>query len=167
MPRPASLGLRAIHSTVVEPQTFPHRQRERSRDRIRRGSPRREAQYGALRDVEAEHFEFAMNARRAPGGILGDHPEDKSAQFFARWSSSSANTMPRDPFPVQFESLAMPANNRLGLHDEECLFPSGPESSQHHPKQPIRRGTARLRMLGTHDSKLLPQGQVLQKQFAT
>jgi hypothetical protein len=40
-------------------------------------------QHGSLRDVEAEHLQFAMDARRAPGSVLGYHAEDELAQFSA------------------------------------------------------------------------------------
>ena len=35
------------------------------------------AQDGSLGDVEAEHLQFAVNAGRTPGRILGDHAEDQ------------------------------------------------------------------------------------------
>jgi hypothetical protein len=113
-------------------------------------------QDGSLGDVVAEHLQFAVNPRRTPGGVPGDHAENELAQFFARWPSSRADPMPRKPGPVQFEPLAMPANNRLRLDNDESLLPSGPEAPQHQPKQPIRCGKTRLWMLSSQDSKLLP-----------
>src|SRR5216684_2148565 len=38
---------------------------------------------GGFRDLEAEHQEFAMNARRTPTWILGDHLEDQLTDLFA------------------------------------------------------------------------------------
>ncbi len=42
------------------------------------------AQDSSLGDVESEHLQFSVNARRAPGGIFGNHAEDQFAQFFGR-----------------------------------------------------------------------------------
>ncbi len=61
----------------------------------------------------------------------------------------------------------MPTDNSLRLHDEERLFPSRPQSPQHHPKQPIWRGETRLRMFLLQDCKLLPQCQVFQEKVTT
>ena len=101
--------------------------------------------------------------RARPGRVLGDHAKDEFAQFPVHTSSSRTAPMPREPSPIQLESLPMPADNRLRLDDEERLFPSGPESPQQEPKQPIRRGETRLRMPGSQNGKLLPQGKIFQK----
>ena len=42
------------------------------------------AQHGPLRDVEAEHPELAMNARRSPGWVLTYYAEDQIPHF--SWS---------------------------------------------------------------------------------
>ncbi len=97
-------------------------------------------QHGSLRDVEAEHLELAVDARRSPGGVLGDHAEDQYAQFLARWPSPNTGTLPRDPFPIELESGAMPADDRLRLDDEERLLPAGPEPAE--ANQNSRSGTA-------------------------
>ena len=76
-------------------------------------------QHGSLRDVEAEHFQFAMNPWRAPGRVLGDHAEDEFAQFFARWPSSRTGVLARDPLPIQLESGTMPAKNNLARMNGE------------------------------------------------
>lgn len=51
------------------------------------------ARNDALRDVKAKHLQFPVNARRAPGGILGDHFEDELSQVFADALSSEAISM--------------------------------------------------------------------------
>src|SRR5580700_1274766 len=38
------------------------------------------SQHGTLGDVEAEHLQLTMNARRAPGAIFGDHAKDALTQ---------------------------------------------------------------------------------------
>src|SRR5260370_38212074 len=51
----------------------------------------------SLRYVEAEHSQFSMNTRRAPGQVLGYHAEDEFAQFFACTPSPRTCAMPREP----------------------------------------------------------------------
>jgi len=41
-------------------------------------------QDSSLREVEAEHLQFTMNARRAPGGVLCDHAVDEIASLIRR-----------------------------------------------------------------------------------
>ena len=124
------------------------------------------AQDGSLGDLEAEHLQFAVNARRAPGGILGNHAKDELAQFSAGWLPARANASSRDPFPVQPESGAMPANDGVRLHDKKRLLPAGPEPAQHDPEQPIQRSETRLRMPGFQHGELLPQSEVFKKKIA-
>ena len=52
---------------------------ERRPTLCRIGIPRRlahPAQHGSLRNVEAEHLELAVNARRSPSRVLRDHAKD-------------------------------------------------------------------------------------------
>jgi len=51
-------------------------------------------QNSTLREIKAEHFQFTMNARCAPSGVLGNHPKDEFAQLFADALPSHAGSMP-------------------------------------------------------------------------
>lgn len=124
-------------------------------------------QHGSLGNVESEHLQLAMNARRTPSGVLGYHAEDEIAQFFAGWLSAYADTSPRKPFPIQPEPGAMPTDNRFRFDNEKHLLPSGPIPPQHNPEQPLARSKTRLTMPGSQDCKLLPQSKVFQKKFAS
>ena len=59
-------------------------------------------------DIETQHQEFAMNARRAPGWVLRHHPEDQISDFFRDPVSSSWLVGLRDQAPIQLEACAMP-----------------------------------------------------------
>src|SRR5580658_6174764 len=59
------------------------------------------SQNSPLRNIDAEHLQLAMYARRTPGWVLADHAKDESAQLPANTSSSSPVPMPRDPRPIQ------------------------------------------------------------------
>ncbi len=124
------------------------------------------SQHRTLRYIEAQHLQFAMNARRAPGGVLGDHAEDQFTQFLADAFSSSAVTMPREPRPIRLESRLMPANYGVRLDENQCPLPSRPDPLQHHPEQFVRGGKPRLRMLLLQYGELLAKCQVFQQQIS-
>jgi hypothetical protein len=124
------------------------------------------SQHGPLRDIESQHPEFAMDARRAPGAILGYHTEDQLPKVLARRLPSNYGMFAGKPFPVQSEAGPMPADDRLWLRDEERLLPSGPQAPQQDPKDPIRCGEARPRMTMLQRRDLMPQGKVLQEKVA-
>jgi hypothetical protein len=90
------------------------------------GCPPHPAQNSSLREVEPKHFQFAVDARRAPGSVLRHHAEDEFAQFPAYTSSADASAVPRDPFPVPLEPGTMPADDGFGSHYHESIFPARP-----------------------------------------
>jgi len=58
----------------------------------------------------------------------------------------------------------MPSDDRLWLHEDQCLLPTRPDTPQDHPEQLIWSFEPRLRMSLPQDRKLLPQRQVFKKQ---
>jgi hypothetical protein len=74
--------------------------------------------------------------------------------------------MPRHPFPAKLESGAVPTDDRLWLHENQCSFPFRPKPQHGGPKQSIGIGEPNPWMLFPQDGKLLPQGQILQEQIA-
>ena len=132
-------------------------------------APRRSphpAQHRSLGNIETQHLEFAMNPRRTPGWVLGDHAEDKFTQLPADAFSSPAGPMPREPRPVQLESRPVPTNDGLWLDKGQHPLPSGPEPPQHHPEQLVRNCKSRLWVPLLQDAELLPECQVFQEQVA-
>jgi len=125
------------------------------------------AQDRSLRNAEAEHLQLAMNARRTPCRILGNHAEDEFAQFFGNAFSSCAFPMPRKPRPIQLEPSSVPANHSLRLYENQHTLPSRPEPPQCHPEQLVRTCIPRLRTPRFQNSKLMPQSQVFQQKVAT
>ena len=98
------------------------------------------AQHGSLGNIEAQHLQFTMNARRAPSGVLNHHADDQFAQLSADALSSDAIPMAREPFPVQLESCTVPANNSLWLDEDQRVLPPRPEPPQDYPEQLAERG---------------------------
>jgi hypothetical protein len=117
-----------------------------------------------LRYIEAEHEEFAVDARRTPGGIFNDHLKDQVTDFFgnslpaAHWVSGLAQHG-----PVQSESSAVPAHNCLGHDEEERLFPLGPELASGAPKELVEHTESWFGMSALECRQLMPQGKILQK----
>src|ERR1017187_658703 len=119
-----------------------------------------------LRDIEAEHRQLAMNARRTPSLVFAYHAKDKLAHFLAHTSSAHSAATPREPCPVQCEAGSVPTNDRLRPHENQRLLPPRPESSQHHPKQFVRSGKPDLRAPSFQRPELLPKSEIFQEQIA-
>ena len=130
------------------------------------GSPLHPTQDSALRNIEAEHFEFSVNAGRTPGRIFGNHAEDELAQFLGNAFSSCTDATPREPRPIQLEPRPVPANNGLRLNKDQCPLPSRPQSPQDYPEQFVWSGKSRLGVPVIQDAELLTQRQVFQEQVA-
>src|ERR1035441_1368793 len=92
-------------------------------------------QHRSLRKIEAEHFQFAVNARCAPRGIFCNHAKDQLAQFLVDAFSARANPTPREPRPIELEPCTVPANDSLGLNEDQRVLPFRPEPPQDHPEQ--------------------------------
>ena len=130
------------------------------------GSLSHPAEHSSLRNVEAKHFQFTVNSRRAPSRVLGNHAENEITQFLADASFSHPDPMPREPRPIQLEPLPVPANDSLRLNEDQCLLPRRSKPSHQHLKQLIWSGKSRLRMPLFQHGELLAKSQVFQQQVA-
>src|SRR5579859_2925576 len=124
------------------------------------------AQNGSLGKIEAKHFQFAVDARRAPCGVLCYHAEDQFAQFLADTFSAGPNLTPREPCPIQLEPCTVPANNSFWLNEDQRVPPFRPEPPQDHPKQLVGSGDRRARFPLLQNDKLAAKNQVLKQQVA-
>jgi hypothetical protein len=61
----------------------------------------------------------------------------------------------------------VPPDNRLGCHDDQRLFPSRPETTSNHPKQPVEATEARPWMSPFQYDKLLAQGEIFEEKIST
>src|ERR1700722_3812133 len=66
---------------------------------------------GALRYLEAEHEEFAMDARRTPGGIFNDYSKDQVTDLFGNSLPADLPLHFEEHGPIQSESGPMPADD--------------------------------------------------------
>src|SRR5215471_13803788 len=88
--------------------------------------------------LEAQHEQFAVNARRAPGRVLRHHTEDQLPNFRRQFFPADLFSRLRDPTPVQSNS-AMPANDRLRIDQHQRLLPSTPETAGEYPEDSVNR----------------------------
>lgn len=73
---------------------------------------------GRLADVKAELEQLTMNARSTPDRVASAHRSDQSAKFF--WNARPAQLAAADfPPPEETETLPMPGDDRLWLHDHK------------------------------------------------
>src|SRR5258708_33389784 len=78
----------------------------------------------SLAVIKTEHKKLAMHARRCPGWILNDHPENQLSNFLRRRLPSNPRPDSRRQFPVQAKTSAVPTNYGFRRDDDKSLFPS-------------------------------------------
>src|SRR3982750_4478076 len=77
-----------------------------------------------------------MDARRASHRILSFHAADQVWDSF-RHLRTPYSLPAGSPCPEQAVSGAMPRDYRIGLDENECFGPVGPDPTNNHPEQPI------------------------------
>jgi len=80
-----------------------------------------------------------MDARRSPGWVLNDHPEDWFLNFHRRRSSPDGSPDLGDQLPVQTESAPVPTHHGFWRDRNEGLLPSGPESADGAPEELVEQ----------------------------
>jgi hypothetical protein len=76
--------------------------------------------HGVWGNIDTEfHRQFCCDARLPPSRILPCHTDDELADVFRQ--ARPAN--PRFPLPEQFETVAVPADERLRLDDHQGTPP--------------------------------------------
>ena len=114
------------------------------------------SKHGPFRNVEAQHSDFPMDPRRAPGAVLGQQAKDQFPQFLARRFPTHYGVFAGNPFPMQFESGSTPADDGVWLDKDQCLSPSRPQPPQSVPKESVRSRKSLLRIAVRHNRELLP-----------
>jgi len=119
---------------------------------------------GSLRDLEAQHEKFAVDARSTPGRVLGNHLENQISDCFGESSSTDLFFHSGDQAPVQTKSASVPTNHGLRGDQEERLLPSGPELAREHPEKLIERTELGSGVPALQHGELLSKRQVLKEQ---
>jgi len=107
-----------------------------------------------------------MNARRSPGWILDHHLEDEIPRFLRQSSPPDSPSRLGDQFPVQTEASPVPAHDCFGGHNDERLFPTGPEAPNAPPKQLVSSSKLWPRMSSFQRNELLPENEILKDEIA-
>jgi len=118
---------------------------------------------GSLRDLEAQHEEFAMDARSTPGRVFGNHLENQISDFLGESSSTNWLSHSGDQAPVQTKSASVPTNHGLRGNQEEGLLPSGPKLAREHPEELIERRELRPGVPAFQEGELLSKRQILKE----
>src|SRR5216684_2360737 len=127
-------------------------------------APRPQTCNRALRNVEPQLEQFAMDARRAPERIGERHGADELRKFGAdgRSTRSPASGLPG---PESAKALPMPTNDGFGANDVERLAPPCPPPREPHPKGAIEAPKTRSLRAVAEQGELLPERQVLQREI--
>src|SRR5262249_38113735 len=88
----------------------------------------------SLGNVESQHQEFPMDARRTPSRILNHHAEDQVANLLGDAPPAHRALYPGDRLPVEPESSPMPTDDRFRADDDEGMTPTGPTLADDHPE---------------------------------
>ena len=105
-----------------------------------------------------------MDSRRTPQRIRAAHLPNQIPQVPPnRGPTPSASTLPS---PVEPEAPAVPPHNGLGPHYVQGTPPILPKSRQHDPEHPVNLRQPRPRLTCFPHGELLPQREILQRQFA-
>ena len=107
----------------------------------------------AFRDDKAELQQFAVNLRCSPGTIFSSQAADQASDLLRDFGPPA--TRPRPPAPVKAEARAMPADNGLGLHDQQGVFPSRPDPPEPYPEEAVQSLHCRSLLFAFKDSELL------------
>jgi len=104
--------------------------------------------------------------RSSPERIGGGHPPDQVAKLHSHgWSTGFPGTAQTPP--VVPESLPPPCDHRLGLDEDECVPPAGPDSGEPGPEDPVSWQDAWSPGSSFVDGELMPQGEDLHLQGKT
>jgi hypothetical protein len=130
----------------------------------RRLSPKRHAaRHCGFSDLEAEHKQLAVDARRSPCRVLGgDSTDERSDLRIDRWTSASVSALPG---PVELEALAMPANHGLGLHEDQGVLPVWPQTAERDPECAVRFRKLGAFGLTSQNGELLSQRKVFESKL--
>ena len=101
-----------------------------------------------------------MDAGSSPGRVLGHHLEDQIANFLRNALPAAGSPDPGDRFPIESKSSTVPTHNSFWTHDQESLFPSGPEPSRQDPEELIEHRQPWTWMSSIQCRELLSKGEV-------
>jgi hypothetical protein len=121
----------------------------------------------SLGNIETQHEKFPVNARRSPGRILRDHPEDQFPHLLRNLSPSNRPWHSGNSLPIQPEASPMPSDHRFRGDHAKYLLPLGPEPSHQDPEQLFEYCESWPGMLPFQCRKLLTENEVFNQKALT
>src|ERR1035437_228978 len=87
----------------------------------------------SFRNDEAELLKLSVDLGGSPIRVLIGQASDQNTNLIGDFRSAAA--WPGSPTPVQTETGAVPADDGLGLHDDEDIGPAGPRAAKGRPEE--------------------------------
>jgi len=103
-----------------------------------------------LADLDAQLEELSVDSRRAPQWVDRRHLADQLTHF-SRHSRPTWPAVAILPSPVEAEAFAVPADDRLGLDDEQGSTPVGPEAAEDIPERSVSPSKRRSATISLED----------------
>ena len=107
--------------------------------RRRLAPPRQVPRHRGFTNVESELQQLAVDARRTPGRVFVSHLPDEASDRDV--DARPTTLVAALPCSVELESLAMPRDDGLGLHDDQGVLPASPQARQGHPECAVGLGS--------------------------
>jgi len=114
-----------------------------------------------LGDADTDLEQLPPDALGTPQPIRGGQLPDQRDRLGRNLGAACLLYRSRLLPPVPTEQIAMPAQERVGLDDQQGLLPGPDATSEQHQERPIGRGAARALGAAPQDEELLAQQRVL------
>ena len=121
--------------------------------------------HGSFGDNGAEFHELPVNPWGAPARVLLRHAPNQNTDLIGDLRPAAARA--GSPTPVETETGAVPPDDRLGLHDDEDVRPTGPKAAEGRPEESVQGIQFRVPTFAVEHRDLLPQSENLQCKLAS
>jgi hypothetical protein len=120
---------------------------------------------GSSSDLDIQLEEFAMNAFCSPQSIILSHLLNQVDRVNGQPGTTAIAA--RFELPEEMEALAMPAEERAGLDNEERILPVFDATSEQNKPEAIRWSETRPSDLAVEYSELLPKQSILSNELSS
>ena len=121
----------------------------------------------AFGNLDAEHFQLAMNPGCAPQRVGGNHPFDETWNLDGRRGSAAIALVHfRPPSPEPAKPFALPADDRVGLDVNQGCAPARPQQGHRHPEQLVDASQYGLFSFSLEGNELNAESSVLHRDGA-
>ena len=112
--------------------------------------------HGRFGDTDLQFEQLTTDALGAPSTVGGGHLADEGNGLWCdRWPMRRPGGT-RRPAPEATEKVAMPAQQRIGLYNEQTLPPGAHTAGQQDQQRPLNAGAMRTRLAASQNDQLGP-----------